>query len=329
MARDARDRIRESLLLAQRNCDFFFMPWLGYGYTDGIDIFGTGERKKVMVLGASRYCCWSHAREEKDEPICEHMDVCTGICQPELMKINDGCPYVNEKTRRGGYNADLGLMDMATAAILEYNYALDGRSSTPFDTVPDAYRNFSECLAGALEMEETQLWKGLSFTNYLQPMVWGPTLRKRTETPSRGRAEWAYIYSRMAVEDQIMILDPDIILLWASTPLYDILDTSLFSSTPRKVGKAIVCESGGHTKTYRDMTVRIGRDRRVIPCPHPSGNYFRDYMEKRDFSLSYITPEMISRTAFSVVEEHSEYTWEDFRTILRELGKREMQGLVD
>lgn len=313
MTEDLKDRLDR----AYGNGDFFFYPWVGEQYDEGASIFGMTSRKRILVIGASRYCMQLH-----NDGDCMEKDVCLDCIKPETLKELI-CPYVERYE-------DLSLKDMNEAAILDW---LNGYEK------PRAYNGFAKHFAGVIGLEKRKesIWDHVAFCNYIQPIL------LETDTPRYKDANIQYDYSREVVERLIDALKPDIILLWASSSLRKAM-RKLFSEDHVSKRGVWIPSIG---KSYARRTIMVnGEPYKLLTCPHPSDNrknLMSDYIErleaieKTDSFLRFATLSETERqedrreagNPFTLPvgdnrivnpeEESEELTWREFLYVLWEL----------
>ena len=285
--------------------DLFYKPWIGYKYKEGISIFNSDSPKKILVIGASRYCEYLVNNENQR---CPNHDICIMHHDyDKLLQIASSCPFVNDLGKRNDTHEDFRLCDINSASILK---AYNG-------TPPKAYKKFQQVMCEALNSETPEkIWISLAFTNYFQPIVLGEG-NNRTKTPNYRKYQNLYEESRHIVEKEIELLEPDWIILWQSTPIKDAF-VHLFPTA--KVAGTITLLKG---KAYQYYNISIGgKNIRLITSPHPtdvtSTDTFYRKVRSNTHMVGYFTPQSITESFRD--DTNNDDQWEDFKSVLHELA---------
>lgn len=236
---------------------FFFKPWIGRLYGEGVQLPNSGCRMKTLVIGASRYCEYL---KEHGENACSNREACC-FCHDydQLMRIADRCPFVNDSAARGNTNRGLKNFDINTASILKTIH--NGHA-------PKAYKSFQEVMGDLLGLDNPQkVWLHLAFVNYFQPIVWNEG-KKRTRTPSVSKFEETYAESRRAIEKLIEVLDPDVILVWLPRQFRDEFKCLYPDAEP--IAKALKDDEMKFPTYYLNVK---GHRTLLQTTPHPTANY--------------------------------------------------------
>lgn len=192
--------LQEKIESTYNNKDLFFKPWVGKHYEDGLLLKGDEKRRKVLIIGASRYCKCSF--DTKSHP-CPHAGRCIGMIDyDELSGHKHSCSVVHSLKNEGE------LFDINTESMLNH---ING-------TKPEySYYRFEKDIRDYLSGEsKDELWNHVSFINYLQCMI------AKIHTPSRASSKIIinqFEESKHIVEKIISILRPDIIILWGSATI--------------------------------------------------------------------------------------------------------------
>lgn len=295
---------RDKINKAYKEKEFFFKPWIGLKYEKGVPFLKNDVSRKVMVIGASRYCEYSNNQEKNNEAPCPHLNHCC-FCSDydSMLAIASDCPFIKDAQARNNTHKDYLLSDINSASILKSYY---GKS-------PKAYKVFQNALNAVLNCNEAKrIWSYLAFTNYFQPIVWGKD-GDRTRTPRIREQSVLYDESRQIIERQIELLEPDIIILWQSSAIKDSFKSLFPNAVPTHFKHTIQTSKG--TMDYPVYNLKINdRTIKLIPSPHPSdparANPF--FSTLGSMSVSYVTP-----YHFTIQEDFSEQElWGAFTRVL-------------
>lgn len=229
------------------NKKLFFKPWIGKDYEKGIKVFDSEPPKRVLVIGASRYCAYLKANKSA---LCPNMHICKQYDNYDsLLSINDDCLFLKDIT-----SSELQLCDINKAIILHSLYNKK--------TEPLAYKNFQKALAVALCQSPENIWDSIAFTNFYQPII-----VHGIETPIYSTHKKEYDYSRDVIKTEITLLKPDIIIFWASSK------SKLLDNIKKLFPYAFNTKI---TSTYSQKKYQLhifqlnGQETVLIPSPHPT-----------------------------------------------------------
>lgn len=181
--------------------ELFFKPWIGKQYEDGLLLKGDEKCRKVLLIGASRYCKCSL---NKEKVRCPHRGSCIGMIKyDKLSSLKSSCAFVKSLNKNGE------LSDINKESILNHI------RRAPIEKSYNRFENkFRRCLVGE---SKNELWNHVSFINYLQCII------DTINTPSRASSNkntGQFDESKVIVEKTISILRPDIIILWGSSTIF-------------------------------------------------------------------------------------------------------------
>lgn len=173
---------------------FFFIPWIGKNYEDGLKVKKVKKGKKVLVVGASHYCnhsniCthseYNNVCSNFDKTVqcrlgCNHFQECTG---GKTKDYDDYCPWMKKDVYSKNYEDLCQAIDTKTD---DCKMIFEKLKSTTLGEVcnfldtewgdNNSFEKFSKfCIEYFLEDKcnkekeyRNQLWSHIAFVNYAQ-----------------------------------------------------------------------------------------------------------------------------------------------------------------
>ena len=287
--------INSKIQQAFKKKEIFFLPWVGQKYEEGLARRQT--KNKVLVIGASRYC--EYCKNSKRE--CHFYDSCHFSTDYDILK-DIVCPYARDSSKRNNTHPGYNLCNINHASLLKFIY------QTGHNKEPRAYNYFQEKIRIAAEYKEgKEVWLHIAFFNYLQAIVSGPD-DNPTKTPSYESKRDLYQKSKPIVEKLISIIDPDVIFLWASSPI------------KKDINKLFDFESTIESNTLISAIHTISVEKKqysLIVSPHPSDcsnfNKFTNN-DKQFFNFVHYlnSSSLIDLQEYSEEDEMGEAEWKQF-----------------
>lgn len=181
--------IQKKVETAYKNKELFFKPWVGDQYAEGLLLKGDVKRRKVLIIGASRYCIRSFSKD------CPNISRCVRITKYDKLKsVNSSCSV-----------AEGSLCDINTYSM---NKHIRGENTE------ETYNRFEEKILEYLDCKSNkEFWNHVSFINYLQCLI------DTRETPPRSSLKDVFDESEVIVEKIVSLLCPDFIILWGNTTI--------------------------------------------------------------------------------------------------------------
>lgn len=191
--------LQDKIESAYNRKELFFKPWVGKQYEEGLLLKGDEKRRKVLIIGASRYCKIALGKEND---LCSQASNCIGMVDHDkLSGLMSSCAFVQSLNKNGK------LFDINQESIL--NHIGAGSEKT--------YKRFEKKLQEYLDgKDKEELWNHVSFINYLQCII------DTIDTPPRASSDIItsqFDESKVVVEKTISLLNPDIIILWGSATI--------------------------------------------------------------------------------------------------------------
>lgn len=183
----------EKINIAYETKELFFKPWVGDQYEDGLQLKGDEKRRKVLIIGASRYCIRCIG---KDKDSCLDRKRCLWVINYDKLRcVNSSCSVVEGR-----------LCDINTYSI--YNHIKGENPEVSYQRFEEGFLDYSDC------MSNMELWNHVSFINYLQCCI--DTIATPARSSSK-RNTGLYDASKVIVEKIVSLLCPDLIILWGNT----------------------------------------------------------------------------------------------------------------
>lgn len=202
--------------IRDNNNGFFFIPWIGCDYEEGL------KGKKVLVVGASHYCVHSNlCKNPNNNNKCSNFNTdktCLLGCgnfqkctvEHSTSECNDQCSYMKTECHSELY---IKLCEDIEENIDGYHITKK-LNSTTLDEVcnfldPCCYDNYSfkkftnfNAKYFHIDIEKDSLWKHMAFVNYAQSFQ--PYSTGNTFVDSDYKAFKLYIE----------LLKPDVVIVW-------------------------------------------------------------------------------------------------------------------
>ncbi len=192
--------LQDKIDSAYNSKEMFFKPWVGEQYEEGLLLKGDEKRRKVLIIGASRYCKSSLGKENDS---CSQADNCIGMVDHDrLSGLKMPCDFVRSLNKKGD------LFDINQESILNHIKGVGPEKS--YKRFEKIFREYWD--GGSQEV----LWKHVSFINYLQCII------DTIVTPPRASSDKItsqFDESKVIVEKSISLLNPDVIILWGSATI--------------------------------------------------------------------------------------------------------------
>lgn len=188
------ERMRAEIDILYLQERIFFRPWIGESYLEGI------AGKRVLILGASRYCTKSEGCPKRGDCIGELAS------RNRYLGLRDSCVL-----GKGSEDGD-SLSTVNEFVIRAYLRQRDGIDRNK--AVPETYRFFDDVmLRGYLPFRSSrEIWQHVSFFNFLAFLL-GDKDRK---TPGYGLFGKEYEASLDVMNLLMGVLKPDKVILWGA-----------------------------------------------------------------------------------------------------------------
>lgn len=245
------------------NEGFFFIPWIGKNYEDGL------KEKKVLVVGASHYCnhsniCINQAKKcsnsydkNKCRLGCKYFQECTS---GKTKDYNDKCAWMNES-----YSTDyVALCKSICDKIGDSNMISEKLNSTTLGEICNfldpkykdvkSFKNFSKFCTDYFfkdqdnkeEKYRSKLWSHIAFVNYSQNFQPNSTGNHFFESDFNSFKKY------------IELLKPDVVIVWGCA----------LGGELEKKGFKVKAENNGYNWTKDGI--------QFVNSYHPSYSGFKD-----------------------------------------------------